>query len=107
MVPDYASQRSSRVQATCTKYLDWVAVACVDDLPARVAALQRMTDWQRNYDALRVAAREADRLPAEVVVGCFRVSLLAMRADVEVACRRLQDALTTALHSKVRCVAGM
>lgn len=92
---------STRAQATRRRLVDWVAIACVDDLASEVATLHRVTDWQRNYDALRVAARDADRLPAELVVGCFRVSLLALRADIEVACRRLQDALTTALHAKV------
>lgn len=63
--------------------------------------LHTVADWQREYDALRVAGREVDKLPSEMVVGCFRVGLLKLKADVEVACRRLHDALTDVLQDKV------
>ncbi len=89
-------------QATQEQFSDWAALGSVGDLTPWINdTLHTVADWQREYDALRVAGRELDKLPSEVLVGCFRVGLLKLKADVEVACRRLHDALTDVLQDKV------
>ena len=55
---------------------------------------------QRDY-GLQTAAREVEKLPNEVAVDCYTVSLLHMKGTIEQQMKRLQEELLAGLRRKV------
>lgn len=82
------------------KYADWVALGSVslDDFVNE--RLDEVGDWEANFKALRAASKDAEKLPTEVRVDSFCVSLTSMKAAIDEQMRSLQDSLTGSLKRK-------
>ena len=52
--------------------------------------------------ALQTAAREVEKLPSEIAVDCYTISLLHMKTTIEQQMKRLQEELLAGLRRKVR-----
>ena len=84
------------------RYAPWAAVGQLEDVHAFVAGrvTDDVTSLEREFDALKAAAREQARaVPAEAREACFLVDLLPLRAGLAEHTRRLRDAIAAAGHA--------
>jgi len=86
----------SRLSDERRKLQDWVALGTVDLEEFVDESLDEVKDWELNFKILKQAQRESERIPSEVTVDCFTVSLLPVKAAIENHMKLLQEAL---LHS--------
>lgn len=63
--------------------------------------LAEVSDWELNFKMLKAAAKDADRLPNEIRVDCYRVSLVGLKATIDEQMKRMKEALGTSLRKKV------
>lgn len=54
-----------------------------------------------NFKVLRAATKDADKLPNEVQVDCYRISVAPVKACVEEQMKNLQNSLIRSLRKKV------
>jgi hypothetical protein len=80
---------------------DWVALGSVDLDEAADQQLEEVGDWECNFKALKTVARDAEKLPNEICVDCYRISLLPVKQTVDEHMKRLQEALVASLRRKV------
>ena len=83
---------------------DWVALGSVDLGDFVDENLDELPDWNRNLKMLKSVTRDAERLPLETKVDCYRISLAPLRAAVDDQIRKLEDALVVSLRRKVRFI---
>lgn len=82
------------------KYNDWVVMGGVDLEEFVAENLQEVEDWELNFKMLKAAARDAEKLPNEAKVDCYKISLLPVKAAVDEHMKKLQEALVTCLRRK-------
>ncbi|KAK9815706.1 hypothetical protein WJX72_008353 [[Myrmecia] bisecta] len=90
----------TRLQDELKKWVDWVALGTVDLDEFVDQNLTDVADWDVNFRMLKAAGRDMEKLPNEVVIECYTVSLVAMKGAVEGQMRRLHDALLASLRRK-------
>ena len=82
----------------------WVAPGClgedVDDFLE--PKLVEVSDWEANLKMLAEAAKGSDRIPAELPVDRFRVSLQPLKDTVRRQVRDLQESMKTVLRRKAQ-----
>ena len=79
----------------------WTALGALDSMEDFVEPrLQEVSDWEANFKMLKEAARDADRIPAEVTVDRFRVSLQPVKDAIRGHIRDMQEALKNILRRK-------
>lgn len=61
-----------------------------------------MSDWELNFRMLKAASKDAEKLPNEIKVDCYKVSLVPVKAAIDEHMKKLQDALVASLRRKVR-----
>ena len=66
-----------------------------------LAARSDKVDAGQRDNCLQTAAREVEKLPNEVAVDCYTVSLLHMKTTIEQQMKRLQEELLAGLRRKV------
>eukprot|EP00878_Enallax_costatus_P024703 GHUV01026383.1.p1 GENE.GHUV01026383.1~~GHUV01026383.1.p1 ORF type:complete len:1576 (+),score=459.42 GHUV01026383.1:1611-6338(+) len=57
-------------------------------------------DWELNLRMLKQAAQDVDRLPNEVRIDCYKISLAPFKAYLEEMMKRLREALASSLRKK-------
>ncbi|KAG1663699.1 hypothetical protein FOA52_013267 [Chlamydomonas sp. UWO 241] len=83
------------------KFTDWLVLGSVPDLDEYVdGVLTEVADWELNFKQLKGAARDVERLPNDLKVDCYKVSLLPVKAAVEEHMKKLQEALVASLRRK-------
>lgn len=63
--------------------------------------LLEVSDWELNFKMLKAAAKDADKLPNEVRLDIYRVSLLPLKAAIDEQMKKMKEALGSSLRKKV------
>jgi len=82
------------------RYQDWMVLGTVDLDEFVDANLTEVSDWELNFKVLKAAARDAERLPNEVKVDCYNISLVPVKTVVDEQLKRLQETLVASLRRK-------
>lgn len=75
------------------KFQDWLVLGTVDLEEYVNENLQEVADWELNFKMLKGAAKDAEKLPNEAKVDCYKISLLPVKAAVDEHMKKLQEAL--------------
>ena len=83
------------------RYENWVALGTVD-LDAFVEErFSETKDFEEGFKLVKLASKQADRIPLEIKVDCYTVSCLPLKSAVEKHIKELQDTLSNCLQRKV------
>ncbi|XP_063237932.1 cytoplasmic dynein 2 heavy chain 1 [Bacillus rossius redtenbacheri] len=97
-----AEELFSRLKLVRVKWHDCVALGSVDLNQLAEEHLSTAEHWERNFKATKVWSQEIAKLPScDEKVECFSVSLLPVRAEMELHNRRYWDTLVSSLQSSV------
>ncbi|DBA90074.1 TPA: hypothetical protein ACH3X2_004335 [Trebouxia sp. C0005] len=89
-----------QLQAEPIKWAGWVATE-VDDLAQLIdEQLHEVADWDNNLKALKASAREAEKLPNEVHIGCYTINTQPVKAAIERQIKELREELLASLRRK-------
>ena len=80
---------------------DWVALGSVDLDEFLDENLEDVSDWNLNFKMLKAAAKDAEKIPQEIRLGCYKISMVPMKSAVDDQMRRLQESLVSSLRRKV------
>ncbi|GLI62890.1 cytoplasmic dynein 1b heavy chain [Volvox africanus] len=82
------------------KYQDWMVLGTLDLDEFADANLVEVSDWELNFRMLKAASRDAEKLPNEVRIECYKVSLAPVKSSIDEHMKRLQEALVSSLRRK-------
>nr|BCL66104.1 cytoplasmic dynein 1b heavy chain [Volvox africanus] len=82
------------------KYQDWMVLGTLDLDDFADANLTEVSDWELNFRMLKAASRDAEKLPNEVRIECYKVSLAPVKNTIDEHMRRLQETLVSSLRRK-------
>ncbi|GFR50179.1 hypothetical protein Agub_g12346, partial [Astrephomene gubernaculifera] len=82
------------------KYQDWMVLGTVDLDEFVDANLVEVSDWELNFRMLKAASRDAEKLPNEVRIECYKVSLAPVKGSIDEHMKKLQEALVASLRRK-------
>ncbi|MEW5298927.1 MAG: hypothetical protein WDW36_001997 [Sanguina aurantia] len=83
------------------RWADWVVLGTIQDLDEYADSnLTEVADWELNFRMLKAAAKDCEKLPNELKVDCYKVSLGPVKASVEEQMKKLQDTLVASLRRK-------
>ncbi|KAG2426397.1 hypothetical protein HYH02_014824 [Chlamydomonas schloesseri] len=82
------------------KYQDWMVLGTLDLDDFADANLVEVSDWELNFRMLKAASRDAEKLPNEVRIECYKVSLAPVKGSIDEHMKKLQDTLVASLRRK-------
>nr|ADI46936.1 DHC1bm [Volvox carteri f. nagariensis] len=82
------------------KYQDWLVLGTLDLDEFADANLVEVSDWELNFRMLKAASRDAEKLPNEVRIECYKVSLAPVKSTIDEHMKKLQETLLSSLRRK-------
>ncbi|XP_071483964.1 LOW QUALITY PROTEIN: cytoplasmic dynein 2 heavy chain 1-like [Diadema antillarum] len=79
----------------------WVVLGSIDLDKLLETHLQTVTDWERNFKALKARGRDSEKLPHQIKVYCVTVSTGPVKATIDDHIQRLFDALLSSLRRSI------
>eukprot|EP00976_Prorocentrum_cordatum_P042050 851759-Prorocentrum_minimum.AAC.1 len=101
-VYEHAEVLFARLAEEQKKLVDWVALGTVDLEEFCMKHMDEVADWETNIRMLKEATRAAEKLPLEVKVDCYNVSLQPVKQTIDDQLKQLQDALVNSLRLKAQ-----
>ena len=83
------------------KYEHWVALGTVDLDTFVDERFSESKEFEEGFKLVKLASKQADRIPLEIKVDCYTVSCLPLKSAVEKQIKELQDTLSNCLQRKV------
>ncbi|KAK7489861.1 hypothetical protein BaRGS_00018883, partial [Batillaria attramentaria] len=90
-----------RLAAVMDQFRDWVVLGALDLDQFVQDNLVHLSDWERNFRALKARGRDAEKLPSEAKVNCITVNLMPVKAVIDDHIQRLFDALLHSLRKSI------
>nr|BBC28429.1 cytoplasmic dynein 1b heavy chain [Yamagishiella unicocca] len=82
------------------KYQDWMVLGTLDLDEFADSNLVEVSDWELNFRMLKAASRDAEKLPNEVRIECYKVSLAPVKGSIDEHMKKLQETLVASLRRK-------
>ncbi|KAK3283536.1 hypothetical protein CYMTET_8768 [Cymbomonas tetramitiformis] len=101
-VYERAEMLFARLAEEQKKLTDWVALGTVDLDEFCDQNLDEVADWENNFRMLKLASKDAEKLPTEAKVDCYQVNMMPAKTAVEEQLKRLQESLTNSLKRKAQ-----
>ncbi|XP_076467409.1 LOW QUALITY PROTEIN: cytoplasmic dynein 2 heavy chain 1-like [Babylonia areolata] len=96
-----AASLFTRLAAVMDKFRDWVVLGSLDLDQFVQDNLLHLSDWERNFRALKARGRDAEKLPSQAKVDCITVNLMPVKAVIDDHIQRLFDALLNSLRKAI------
>ncbi|XP_074649972.1 cytoplasmic dynein 2 heavy chain 1-like [Tubulanus polymorphus] len=90
-----------RLADVLQKFEHWVVLGGLDVDAFVDEHLKELSDWERNFKALKVRGRDAEKLPNEIKVDCITVNTGPVKAVIDDHIQRLFDALLNSLRRSI------
>ncbi|CAL1541204.1 unnamed protein product [Lymnaea stagnalis] len=91
----------SRLAAVEEQFKDWVVLGNIDLDQFVIDNLVEITDWEKNFRALKVRGRDAEKLPSQIKVDCITVNTIPVKSVIDDHIQRLFDALLNTLRKSI------
>ncbi|KAK6172722.1 hypothetical protein SNE40_016326 [Patella caerulea] len=95
-----------RLWAVMDKFKDWVILGSLDLDRFVEEHLTELSDWEKNFKALKVRGRDAEKLPSQIKVDCITVNTTPVKAVIDDHIQRLFDALLNSLRRAITSEVG-
>nr|ADI46856.1 DHC1bf [Volvox carteri f. nagariensis] len=87
------------------KYQDWMVLGTLDLDEFADENLMEVSDWELNFRMLKAASRDAEKLPNEVRIECYKLSLAPIKSTIDEHMKKLQETLVSSLRRKAETMA--
>ncbi|KAF4787703.1 hypothetical protein TURU_168391 [Turdus rufiventris] len=81
---------------------EWVVIGQVDMEPLVKTHLSSKQDWEKNFKALKVRGKEAERLPSTIRIDCFTVNCNPVKTAIDDFIQKLYDILVVSLRKSIQ-----
>eukprot|EP00899_Mesostigma_viride_P029629 jgi/Mesvir1/9851/Mv22388-RA.1 len=95
-----SEQLFTRLADEQKKLYEWVALGTVDLDEFVDAHLELAEDWEMNLKVLKARAKGAEKIPSEVKVDCYTISLLPAKQAIDEQMKQMHDVLVGSLRRK-------
>ncbi|KAH3831149.1 hypothetical protein DPMN_104411, partial [Dreissena polymorpha] len=90
-----------RLAEELEKFKEWVVLGSLDLDEFVEQHLKEQGDWEKNFKALKIRGRDAEKLPNEVKIDCITVNTMPVKAVIDDHIQRLFDALLNSLRKAI------
>ncbi|KAM4699205.1 cytoplasmic dynein 2 heavy chain 1 [Discoglossus pictus] len=91
-----------RLFAVMDRFKEWVVIGQVDVDALMDKYLCDVHDWEKNFKALKVRGKEAERLPSVIKIDCMTIHCNPVKAVIDDLIQKLFDSLLISLKKSVQ-----
>ncbi|XP_068122972.1 cytoplasmic dynein 2 heavy chain 1 isoform X2 [Hyperolius riggenbachi] len=91
-----------RLSAAMDRFKDWVLIGQVDVDALVEQNLRDVQDWEKNFKALKVKGKEAERLPSTIKIDCMTINCNPVKAVIDDLIQKLFDSLVISLKKSIQ-----
>ncbi|XP_018422828.1 PREDICTED: cytoplasmic dynein 2 heavy chain 1 [Nanorana parkeri] len=91
-----------RLSAVMDRFKEWVVIGRVDVNALIEKHLREIHDWEKNFKALKVRGKEAERLPSTMKVDCMTINCNPVKTIIDDLIQKLFDALVISLKRSIQ-----
>ncbi|XP_029458286.1 cytoplasmic dynein 2 heavy chain 1 [Rhinatrema bivittatum] len=91
-----------RLSTALDQFKEWVAIGQVDVEKLVDEHLSTVYDWEKNFKALKVRGKEAERLPSTIKVDCLTINCNPVKTVIDDLIQKLFDSLLISLKKSIQ-----
>ncbi|KAK2517344.1 Dync2h1 [Columba guinea] len=91
-----------RLTEVSDKFKEWIVIGQVDMETLVNTHLSSKQDWEKNFKALKVRGKEAERLPSTIRIDCLTVNCNPVKTVIDDFIQKLYDVLVISLKRSIQ-----
>ncbi|NXG46652.1 DYHC2 protein, partial [Psilopogon haemacephalus] len=91
-----------RLANVSNQFEEWVVIGQIDIETLVETHLSRKQDWEKNFKALKVRGKEAERLPSTIKIDCLTVNCNPVKTAIDDFIQKLYDILVISLRKSIQ-----
>ncbi|EPY79965.1 hypothetical protein CB1_000877044, partial [Camelus ferus] len=91
-----------RLLAVLHQHKEWIVIGQVDMEALVETHLSTVHDWEKNFKALKIKGKEAERLPSAVKVDCLNINCNPVKTVIDDLIQKLFDTLVLSLKKSIQ-----
>ncbi|KAJ7398962.1 hypothetical protein BTVI_119896 [Pitangus sulphuratus] len=91
-----------RLTDVSNQFEEWIVIGQVDMESLVKTHLSSKQDWEKNFKALKVRGKEAERLPSTVRIDCITVNCNPVKTVIDDFIQKLYDVLVISLRKSIQ-----
>ncbi|XP_075274100.1 cytoplasmic dynein 2 heavy chain 1 isoform X3 [Opisthocomus hoazin] len=91
-----------RLTDVSNQFKEWIVIGQVDMEALVKTHLSSKQDWEKNFKALKVRGKEAERLPSAIRIDCLTVNCSPVKTVIDDFIQKLYDVLVTSLRKSIQ-----
>uniref|UniRef100_A0A8C5IE70 DYHC2 protein n=1 Tax=Junco hyemalis TaxID=40217 RepID=A0A8C5IE70_JUNHY len=91
-----------RLTDVSNQFKEWVVIGQVDMEHLVKTHLSSKQDWEKNFKALKVRGKEAERLPSTIRIDCLTVNCNPVKTVIDDFIQKLYDILVVSLRKSIQ-----
>ncbi|XP_051482944.1 cytoplasmic dynein 2 heavy chain 1 isoform X1 [Apus apus] len=84
------------------QFKEWIVIGQVDIETLVETHLSSKQDWEKNFKALKVRGKEAERLPSTIKIDCLTVNCNPVKTVIDDLIQKLYDVLVISLRKSIQ-----
>ncbi|XP_009693327.1 PREDICTED: cytoplasmic dynein 2 heavy chain 1-like, partial [Cariama cristata] len=84
------------------QFKEWIVIGQVDVETLVKTHLSSKQDWEKNFKALKVRGKEAERLPSTIRIDCLTVNCSPVKTVIDDFIQKLYDVLVISLRKSIQ-----
>ncbi|XP_072706738.1 cytoplasmic dynein 2 heavy chain 1 isoform X3 [Ciconia boyciana] len=91
-----------RLTEVTNQFKEWIVIGQVDMETLVKTHLSSKQDWEKNFKALKVRGKEAERLPSTIRIDCLTVNCNPVKTVIDDFIQKLYDVLVISLRKSIQ-----
>ncbi|NXC70641.1 DYHC2 protein, partial [Anhinga anhinga] len=91
-----------RLMEVSNQFKEWIVIGQVDMETLVKTHLSSKQDWEKNFKALKVRGKEAERLPSTIRIDCLTVNCNPVKTVIDDFIQKLYDILVISLRKSIQ-----
>ncbi|XP_068004360.1 cytoplasmic dynein 2 heavy chain 1 [Melanerpes formicivorus] len=91
-----------RLSDVTHQFKEWVVIGQIDVETLVKTHLSSKQDWEKNFKALKVRGKEAERLPSTIRIDCLTVNCNPVKTVIDDFIQKLYDVLVSSLRKSIQ-----
>ncbi|NWH43496.1 DYHC2 protein, partial [Fregata magnificens] len=91
-----------RLAEVSNQFKEWIVIGQVDMETLVKTHLSSKQDWEKNFKALKVRGKEAERLPSTIRIDCLTVNCNPVKTVIDDFIQKLYDVLVISLRKSIQ-----
>ncbi|XP_075054902.1 cytoplasmic dynein 2 heavy chain 1 [Mixophyes fleayi] len=91
-----------RLSAVMDRFKEWVVIGQIDVDALIEKYLHDVNDWEKNFKALKMRGKDAERLPSVIKIDCMTINCNPVKAVIDDLIQKLFDSLLISLKKSIQ-----